>query len=52
LWIASKRRKTEEEQEDAKLMGVYNLRFFLKTFFMEGFFQIFLTDDFFQFCVL
>jgi hypothetical protein len=28
LWIASKRRKTEEEQEDEKLMGVYNLRFF------------------------
>jgi hypothetical protein len=29
-WMASKRIKTEEEeeQEDEKLMGVYNLRFF------------------------
>lgn len=49
-WMASKRIKTkEEEQEDEKLMGVYNSRFFLKKNFMEGFFQFLLTEDFFQF---
>jgi hypothetical protein len=46
-WIASKRRKREEEQEDEKLMDVYNLRFFLwKVSF------IFFMIDFFQFCFL
>jgi hypothetical protein len=61
LWIASKRRNTEEEQEDEKLMGVYNLRFFLKNIFYGRFLSkkiygrflpiLCFMKDFFQFVI-